>query len=134
MPLLISSSETLIDLLKPQIPIIEEFDPRRIGQVSELADEILHGPGRERFFTRKLYAIVVQRAGDVRDFIAWREAVNEKTSPKALFFVGKRGSLTVYNGTAGSDSASISANRSSASLAVRSSPGGRRSYSPVAAR
>ena len=35
-------------------------------------------------------------AAHLRNFIAWKDAVNENTSPNAPLFVGKRGPVTVY--------------------------------------
>jgi len=41
-------------------------------------------------------AMSPELAAHLREFIAWKEAVNERISSKAPLFVGKRGTLTTY--------------------------------------
>ena len=75
---------------------VSELAKLTVGDVDLKRGSLRVWRHKRRDRQQETIAMSPELAEHLRDFISWKGAVNEKTSPKAPIFVGKRGALTVY--------------------------------------
>ena len=75
---------------------VSELAKLMVGNVDLKRGSLRVWRHKRREHRQETIAVSPELAAHMRDFIAWKEAVNENTSSTAPLFAGKRGPLTIY--------------------------------------